>query len=421
MQTQNLAALPRKNKVCDNIMAENPTIRVRSFGGFSISVDGAQDCVTDAKGHSKKLWSLMQYLIFSGRESVPSRELIELLWPGEGNAADPISSLRLLVHRARAELNKLTPYKGTDLIICHNECYYWNRSYPLDLDTADFEKHSIAARSGSPDEKLEHMLAAIDLYKGRFMPKAAHYPWVQRLASQYHAQYISLCLRSCDLLRRAGRREDIMRVCLAALAVDPARQELHKIYMEALAASGRVPEALAHYARAVALLKSESKTPDEELENTYKTLSGNINNEIGDINSIRGGIEETDMYGAFFCDYELFKNIYRLKARETQRSGEKLALMLFTVMPHSGASIPASGVMERIKELLFSSLRKEDLFSRYSVSQFLILLQGCSENDSSIVFDRINKRFVESESSDDFSIHTSVLPMLPAATPKVLV
>lgn len=401
--------------------AENPIIKVSSFGGFSIYVEGAQEGVTDAKGHSKKLWSLMQYLIFSGRDSIPSRELIELLWPGEGNAADPISSLRLLVHRARAELNKLAPYKGSELIICHNECYYWNRSFPLELDTAAFEEHSLGARSGSPDEKLRHMLAAIDIYKGRFMPKAAHYPWVQRLANQYHAQYVSLCLRACEILRRAGRREEIMRVCLSALAIDPTRQELHKIYMETLAASGRVPEALAHYARAVALLKAEGKTAEEELENTYKTLSGNINPEVGNIADIRGGIEETDMYGAFFCDYELFKNIYRLKARETQRSGEKLTLMLFTVMPHTNASVSASGVMERIKELLFSSLRKEDIFSRYSVSQFLILLQGCSEADSAVVFDRINKRFVETEGDAEFSVHTSVLPMLPAVPPKMAV
>ena len=49
--------------------------------------------------------------------------------------------------------------------------------------------------------------------------------------------------------------------------------------------------------------------------------------------------------------------------------------------------------MEELETLLKNSLRWEDAFTRYSRSQFLVALLGASEENSSIVANRILGRF----------------------------
>jgi GGDEF domain-containing protein len=51
--------------------------------------------------------------------------------------------------------------------------------------------------------------------------------------------------------------------------------------------------------------------------------------------------------------------------------------------------------MEELETLLKNSLRWEDAFTRYSRSQFLVALLGASEENSSIVANRISGRFQE--------------------------
>ncbi len=118
-------------------------LRVRSFGDCTLTAyvpsrpDGAEYTISADKGRTKKHWSLIRYLIFCGKSSVTVDELIEFLWPEDeaSNMDDPGTALRVLVHRARAELNRLVLFRGADLIKYSNKSYRWNRAIDGDIDT----------------------------------------------------------------------------------------------------------------------------------------------------------------------------------------------------------------------------------------------------------------------------------------------
>ncbi len=85
-------------------------------------------CISDGAGHSNKLWMLIGYLLFSGRDQVPAEDLIEILWPGDDTPADPMNSLRLLVHRARVHAGQIGLLYGVRTHSQWERAYSWNKN-----------------------------------------------------------------------------------------------------------------------------------------------------------------------------------------------------------------------------------------------------------------------------------------------------
>lgn len=404
-------------------MSENRhTINITSFGGLTISVqsdDGRVESISDIKGHSKKLWTLLEYLIFSGKEFVLASELIEIFWPDEASVADPLASLRLLVHRARTELNKLKVYKGSELILCQNEAYCWNRHIPTRVDTERFTSLCLAASSGNDEDELKTILDAADIYKGHFLPKALRYHWAMALDAYYHSQYISICSQGAHLLKLRGQYSDAIELCTKAVGIDPYCEALHIALIEALTAHGSYSAALEHYRSITERMLNEfGIAPSEELLATYKTISNIINAPEMDITEIRKSMTEETPLGAFYCEYELFKHIYWLKSRECIRSGQAMQLGLMTLIPKNGLQPSQRSfktAFEKLKHIIRDSLRQGDLFTRYSVSQYLVLLQATTYENGHMVLDRIQSAFSQASPKSGLHLQSSILPMLPAA------
>lgn len=407
---------------------ETPTIQITSFGGFSVSLrDDGQNgtpgaAVSDKKGHSKKVWTLLEYLLLSGKEAAHSSELIDILWP-EGDAQDPRASLRMVVHRARAELDKLGAYKGSQLIVYRDDRYSFNRSVPLEVDTERFEALLQAAQTGSLSRRLNLLLEAEALYKGRFLPKSTHMQWAMVLDTYYQSKYTALCLEAVGLLKTLGRNWDIVELCKKAVVFDPFGEDLQAAFLEALTAVGAYTTAQEHYRRfSDDLMREFGILPSEKLTAAYHALMKSSNDTAADIGEIRQGLAEKPKAavpetGAFFCEYELFKQIYHLKSRECRRSGQMIQLALITVLPAGGktpGSRSKSNAVKRLNDTLCASLRQSDIFTRYSTAQYLVLLQSASYENGARVLERIMKRFKASASGSGFLLQYNLLPLLPS-------
>jgi len=102
--------------------------------------------------------------------------------------------------------------------------------------------------------------------------------------------------------------------------------------------------------------------------------------------------------GAFLCDYEIFKNIYRLEARSAERAGQSVFLCLLTmrstVETHRNDLIVIA--MDKLEKVIVSSLRKGDVVSRFSPNQFVLLLPLSYENGERVIariLDRFGKEY----------------------------
>lgn len=77
---------------------QNDTVKVKMLGGFSISFKDRE--LTDDQGRTKKVWTLIEYLLANYGTSVSQERLIEAVWPGE-EYDNPLNALKNLVYRAR--------------------------------------------------------------------------------------------------------------------------------------------------------------------------------------------------------------------------------------------------------------------------------------------------------------------------------
>ena len=89
--------------------------------------------------------------------------------------------------------------------------------------------------------------------------------------------------------------------------------------------------------------------------------------------------------------------MYSLITRLNSITDTPFCLLLCTLSISDGRTNPAAreyhAAMEQLEGVLEKSLRWEDVFTRYSRSQFLVTLLGASEENSGVVANRIRQRF----------------------------
>ena len=85
-------------------MEETRVLKINMLGEFSISY--GDETADDQSNRSKKLWSLLEYLITFRDREVRQAEIIEFLWP-EDRIDDPANTLKTLLHRVRSLVNGL--------------------------------------------------------------------------------------------------------------------------------------------------------------------------------------------------------------------------------------------------------------------------------------------------------------------------
>ena len=125
-------------------------------------------------------------------------------------------------------------------------------------------------------------------------------------------------------------------------------------------------------------------------------------------------LEKERHSGAYFCDYIVFQDIYRLMARSAQRSGQVVELVMMTLFEKQGRRLEpndAAAAMDDLRSAIHSSLRSGDVFTRSSAVQFLILLPSASYENGVKVCQRVLTTFRQAPSASRFRPEFSLLPV----------
>ena len=157
-------------------------------------------------------------------------------------------------------------------------------------------------------------------------------------------------------------------------------------------------------------------TPTDRLTNLYKEIIAETNDSQMDLSVIKEELEEDYKPGAFFCEYAIFKEIYHLNMRTLARTGAASHLCLLSLVGPRGGR-PQQKVLSKtvlkLKECIGSSLRRGDIFTRYSVSQFLVMLPAASYENSVMVTERILRSFRRQNGKSLVDVKASIQPMSP--------
>ena len=400
-------------------MGAADTLHITMFGRFTMTrqVTGEILTVTDQSSSSKKLWTFLGYLIAFRNKPIPQDKVIDVLW-GDAEVGNPLSTLKTLLHRARNTVEALGFANGKQVLLCRRGEYMWSGEVGITVDTEQFEALCEAAsRPGS--DCLRHMLEAIALYQGDFLPKVSREPWAVSLRAYYHAKFLELCDRASAMLAERGRYSNVVDLCRKAILIDPYDEGMHLRLMQAMVSTGARQAAIGHYQYVMQLFMTQlGVTPSENMTTLYRELVKTSNSVRLDLHEVQRGLgEESPAPGPYCCEYAIFQDIYRLLARTASRTGQTVQLAMLSVLDDRGKTLSAKRVgrpMERVKGAILSGLRQGDVFTRFSATQYLLLLPCASSENGEKALNRLISGFRRAYPKMPVLLQYSLLPLLPA-------
>ncbi|WP_444642752.1 BTAD domain-containing putative transcriptional regulator [Caproiciproducens sp. R1] len=387
-------------------------IQIKMLGEFSITINGNQ--LTNLKGRTKRVWMLIQYLIANRHKENSTEKLVEVLWP-DNQCNDPLNALKNLVYRARELLKGLSGNDKAEYIQYIHNTYSWNNSYSCLIDTEQFTEFYRRGSdvSKTQEERVEAFKDALQLYCGEFLPKSAYSNWVISASAYYANLYNQCVLRCCGLLIDLRRFDEVTQICENALIYSPLEESIHKMLLFGYLSTGQRNKALDHYNHVIDLFYRELGVDiSESMRALYKQLVNSINNVEMDLGVIKNDLKEASaVEGAYYCDYDIFKSIYRIQARSVARTGSSVFIVLFTIRGLDG-ELPKPRVAklasERLKATIMDSLRKGDTVASYSATQFIVMLPLISYENAEMVVDRILQKFRFRYRRDNVKISTRI-------------
>lgn len=383
-------------------------LRVTMLGEFSL--EWGENRISAGDNRSKKVWILLAYLISRRGRPASQSEIISLLWGGDGGSGNPENVLKVTMHRVRSLLDKLRPGAGHNLILRREDGYRWNREIPAELDTERFERLC----RGTPEEQLE----GLKLCRGVFLGKLSSETWTIPLATHYHNMYIRTLLEVLPQLSEAGEYARMVELCSAAVPSEPYHEELHRYLMQALIALEDKKTAAGVYeALRERLFHDFGITPEEKTRALWQEATDTSADRTMPIETVLEHLlEQEPAVGALQCDFDSFKVICRVEARAMIRSGNTTHVALLAVAGAGSKNLTQRSLekaMENLSEQIRLNLRRGDVFTRCSASQYVIMLPQANFENSCVVCRRLINVFDRRYPHSPVRIHYLVRPLDP--------
>ena len=374
-----------------------PTLQVQMLGQFTLRY--GDRTISDSDDRSRRVWSLLAYMLYNHGRSFAQEELIRLYWSNSEKSADPGNALKSIFHRIRTALDKLQPGLGRLLIRRKAGRYFWNDAMPLSLDIEDFEAHFHAAEAaGDVDVRLAEYQAALALYAGDPLPRMTDEIWTIPIVAYYHSLYTRAAAGAIELLEKQERTAEAVALCRRAIHIEPYQEDLYEHLMRGLLRTGDMKGAMSVYEEmSEQLFAHFGVMPSETLRTLYRQATRTVNDRTLTMDEVCSQLEEPAPHGgAMVCEYDFFKILYRAEARSIARNGHSANICLLSVSGKDGEMLARRSLdpaMNNLQVLVQNNLRRGDVIARCSISQYIILLPQANYENSRMVADRLVSAF----------------------------
>lgn len=369
-------------------------VYVTMLGRFDILVEGKS--TLSYLGKTPKGVLLLKYLLLNSDRAIPVADLVDTFW-AEPDRSNPENALKTMISRLRASLTKASPLLA-DCIVSEKKSYRWNPDIPCEIDVFQFEA-LCGELEQEPDfnyEVRKKYNRVLDLHKGDLSYSASEDAIVT--CSMYlHHLYLKTLYRYTALLKGDKDNDGIVHVCRVALEVDSFDEHLNLELMRALKATGQKSSALSHYRRLTdAYYKYLGIEPSESFVGFYRELIQSDLAAEASIDNVQAELRDTDeRQGALVCDYYTFREIFQFQYRNMEQQKYNVFLLMVRVNMLAQKEIEPvvlDGVMKDLLEILQNDLRRGDAISRYSPTQYVLLLPMDDAN-SMVIITRIKQQF----------------------------
>lgn len=373
-----------------------PILNVHMLGDFSVMY-GNQP-ISFGKNTTTKAMKLLQILLYHGEQGISREKLLNALYVRE-ELADASNNLRVTVHR----LKKIIVDAGLladEYIHIKKGIYSWQAPMRVEVDVKRFVSLYKESKECTDKERKEELLTQVcQMYHGEFLPALSGEEWVLLESIQYKKIYSESLKELCESLMTKGEYEEVLALCESACRMYPF-DEWQSVRIECFIRLKRFKEALKEYEDTAKLFFEElGITPSDRLLKQFDEMSNQMNHtNPREINEIKERLkEDSDRGGAYYCSLPSFRDSYRLVSRMLERNGQSAYLMLCSITDGKGHPMEKpeklAVMAEELQNSIQHSLRRGDSFTKYSSSQYLILLTGTNKENCEMIFDRLRKYF----------------------------
>lgn len=385
------------------------TYYVKTFGGLEITNDNVTVNIVELFG--KQLVNLLQVLLFHSEKPVQKDELIDILWPESKN---PSSALKFSIFRLRSELNEIDFFKDKEVIVTTRKGYILNPNLDWNIDFVELEKAYNQINEGAEllDEKEFKIARKIfRLYQGRFYASPSQLHWILQKQEVFRQMYVKTMMRTSCYLYTQKRYDEMMLMNSQAVLIEPFNEGLHYYYMKGLVATRNYREVLKYYDELNDIFLSELGTGlSKRFKQLYDIIiADHAKEENKDMETIMRELSNRDQQNqGFFCSYEIFKYFYELLLKMSVRNEQNYYLIM---LQFSDGTLDYEKVgvdFDRVKRLVSSCLRSNDLFTRTSETQLLLLVDCQTEENAHLIIQRISNKFYSIFRKKNYRMNYSV-------------
>lgn len=261
-----ISAMERE-EIIENMSPMDDTYDVTIHFFRDLEIHTAGGSITEQMINSPKSISLIAYLLLKPDRIHSPREIFEQLNPGEdfdGNT----NSIRGAIYRFSTNYAKRTG-QTQRLIVHEGNGYRLNPELKVTTDIQQFETHlRTAETTKKPEEKLEALRKAVDLYRGPVFFHGRDQMWLNDIVSHYEVRYIKAVDALMHELEKTGNYQEIARYATIAHVICPGNGLIcYWLILSSLKLSGMAQ------ARKTFLRLREDMIPDE-IEDIRERLRG---------------------------------------------------------------------------------------------------------------------------------------------------
>lgn len=365
-------------------------LEVCMLGGFTMRYNGHP--VSFSKGGRFKSISLLQLLLIHKETGISKEELLQDLYDWEA-INDRNNSLNSLIYRLKKQLVAAGLPKDEYISLKNGICQ-WSAQIETWVDFIAMEELITEAEDKS-GEVCESLLAeACSLYQGEFLPESSNELWAAVENIRIKELYVKAVHRLYGIWKEQGEYQRMLELCTRAAEIYPY-EEWQVYQIDCLLDMHQYEKAYELYRETVKSYSDElGVPPSARLVERLKRMNRRLITKRSSLAKVREQLKEDGPWeGAYYCPYPSFIDTYRFVCRSLERSGQSLFLMLCTLRHGDAGGGRHKEAEVHLLQAVERTLRRGDVYTKYSSNQCLILLSKICREECSIVFDRISKNF----------------------------
>ena len=224
-----------------------------------------------------------------------------------------------------------------DCIVTSRGCYQWNPHLDCSVDVFRGQRPVRAgpqARSDAEKRSRSCMNRSSTCIDGRLLPQSASEQWVEGVSVRLHGQYRTAMLSLLELCKKWGESTRIVYAVHPRPGAGPLRgaplsgRDRRAGDAGPPRGGGRI-----WHAAAAAMGCLHHAIEPGRAGSAYRQMRQADRNMEGEVSKLISALPDTEDTGACICDFETFKEIYRVQRGVQVRYGLQVFLAILTVAP----------------------------------------------------------------------------------------